>query len=124
MGRASRFPPPSHDERERSVNSPLTTLGVHRDEREQSPQVLAGLSDNQPPGQPHKLLDSSTLPCPLLGYFQAGGTAGAGPGSVEVPGGTLSFRLPTVVACGSLLACVLAGHRARLWLKRGLPSSK
>jgi len=41
-----------------------------------------------------------------------------------VPGGTLSLRLPAAVWRGSLLACVLAGHRGVEWLKRGLFCSK
>jgi len=49
---------------------------------------------------------------------------GAGPGSVEVPGGTLSYRLPTEGRCGSHLACLLVGHGGGEWLKRGLLCSK
>jgi hypothetical protein len=58
------------------------------------------------------------------GYLLTTATAGARPGSVEVLGGTFSLRLPADSWCGSLMACVLAGHRGAEWLKRGLPCSK
>ena len=52
-------------------------------------------------------------------------TAWAGAGSGEVPGRTLSSRLPARLAeRGSFMACVLAGHRGEAWLKKGLLSSK
>ncbi len=57
----------------------------------------------------------------LLMSFQ---TAWVGAGSGEVPGWALSLRLPTVVGCGSFMACVLARCRGEAWLKKGLPSSK
>jgi hypothetical protein len=59
-----------------------------------------------------------------IGYLFTSPATGAGPGSVEVLGGTLSHRLPTADWCGSHMAWVLAGHRGEVWLKRGLPSSK
>jgi hypothetical protein len=52
-------------------------------------------------------------------------TARAGAGSGEVPGWTLSLRLPvSLVERGSFMGCVLAGCRGEAWLKKGLPSSK
>lgn len=60
----------------------------------------------------------------LIGYLLTGVTIDARQGSVEVSGGALSYRLPIVVGCGSLMACVLAGYRGEEWLKRGLPSCK
>jgi hypothetical protein len=60
----------------------------------------------------------------ISGYLLTTATAGARPGSVEVLGGTFSLRLPADSWCGSLMACVLAGHRGAEWLKRGLPCSK
>jgi hypothetical protein len=51
-------------------------------------------------------------------------TARAGAGSSEVPGPTLSLRLPTQVGCGSFMACGPAGRRGEAWLKKGLLSSK
>jgi hypothetical protein len=62
--------------------------------------------------------------CPHIGYLLTGATIGAGPGSVEVFGGTFSQRLSTAVWWDSLMACVLAGHRGAERLKRGLPCSK
>ena len=51
--------------------------------------------------------------------------ARAGAGSGEVPGRTLSSRLPVRLAeRGSFMACVLAGCRGEVWLKKGLLSSK
>ena len=51
-------------------------------------------------------------------------TARSGAGSGEVPGRTLSLRLPACSdGCGSFMACVLAGCRGGAWLKKGLLSS-
>jgi hypothetical protein len=51
--------------------------------------------------------------------------ARVGAGSGEVPGRTLSLRLPARLAeRGSFMACVLAGCRGEAWLKKGLLSSK
>ncbi len=59
------------------------------------------------------------------GYFLDGHTASARPGWVEVTGGTLSLAAAHQhKGCGSHLACGLPVTVARLWLKRGLPSSK
>jgi hypothetical protein len=50
-------------------------------------------------------------------------TARVGAGSGEVPGRTLSLRLPARLAGrGSFMACVLAGCRGEAWLKKGLLS--
>jgi hypothetical protein len=46
------------------------------------------------------------------------------PDSVQVVGGKLSMRLPTRFGCGSSTVCVPAGHRAGVWLQRGLPRSQ
>jgi hypothetical protein len=43
--------------------------------------------------------------------LNTGGTAGPGRAWSRCPAGTLSSRLPTEGWCGSLLACVPAGHR-------------
>ena len=44
--------------------------------------------------------------------------------SGEVPGGSLSSRLPvSIFERGSFMACGLAGRRGEAWLKRGLPCS-
>jgi hypothetical protein len=52
-------------------------------------------------------------------------TAWAGAGSGEVPGRVLCLRLPARLAGrGSLMACVLAGHRGEARLKKGLLSSR
>ena len=48
---------------------------------------------------------------------------GVRPDSVQVLGGTLSMRLPTISWCGSLPVCGPAGCRVEAWLQRGLPSS-
>jgi len=59
------------------------------------------------------------------GYFLDRHTASARPGWVEVTGGTLSLAAAHQhKGCGSHLACGLPVTVARLWLKRGLPSSK
>jgi hypothetical protein len=57
--------------------------------------------------------------------FMSSMTARPGAGSGEVPGRTLSLRLPAWIAgCGSFMACVLAGCRGGAWLKKGLLSSE
>jgi hypothetical protein len=48
---------------------------------------------------------------------------GVRPDSVQVLGGTLSMRLPTLNGCGSLPVCAPVERRAEAWLQRGLPSS-
>jgi hypothetical protein len=60
------------------------------------------------------------------GYFLNGRTAPARPGWVEVIGRVaLTCGCPPAVpGCGSHLACGLPVTVARLWLQRGLPSSK
>jgi hypothetical protein len=62
----------------------------------------------------------------ICGYFLNGRTAPVRPGWVEVSGGVaLSSGCPPAVSrCGSHLACGLPVTVARLWLQRGLPSSK
>jgi hypothetical protein len=60
-----------------------------------------------------------------MGYFLNGPTASARPGWVEVTGGfALTCGCPPAVWGVAHMACGLPVTVARLWLKRGLPSSK
>ena len=61
---------------------------------------------------------------PLIGYLFTCPRTGARPGSVQVPGPSLSFRLPALVVW---LSSGLRGPGAAVGkerLKRGLPGSK
>lgn len=49
--------------------------------------------------------------------------AGVWPDSVQVPGGTLSFGLPTRLRVWLTSGLQLVGHRGEAWLKKGLPCS-
>ena len=50
--------------------------------------------------------------------------ARAGAGLGEVLGRTLFLRLPTVVGCGSFMACGPVGCRGEAWLEKGVHCSK
>jgi hypothetical protein len=79
----------------------------------------------QRPGVPTDRASACCPPQPDGGYLFHGRQDGAWQGVVQAPGLSLSLRLPTMLSCGSLMACagrVSLGERERL--KRGLRGSK
>ena len=57
------------------------------------------------------------------GLLETSRRTGVRPDSVQVPGGTLSFGLPTRLRVWLTFGLQPAGHRDEAWLQRGLPSS-
>lgn len=103
----------------------MTTIRAVSDKLSLEPQSMLGPEQGHPTHTCTSRL-SVEGSCALTdgGYLLTTATAGAGPGSVEVSGGTFSLRLPADGWCGSLMACVLTGHRGVEWLERGLFCSK
>ena len=59
----------------------------------------------------------------LSGLLETSGRTGVWPDSVQVPGGTLSFGLPTRVRVWLTPGLQPVGHRDKAWLQKGLPCS-
>ncbi|CAN5896612.1 hypothetical protein BH20ACT6_BH20ACT6_17770 [soil metagenome] len=57
------------------------------------------------------------------GLLETSCRAGVWPDSVQVPGGSLSFGLPTRSRVWLTFGLLPVGHRDEAWLKKGLPCS-